>query len=107
MPQSKIANKEAKILPSKEVYNDRDRINDLLISYKHLAYMYSLAMQEASNPKLYQSFAQLFEESSQMQRATYNLMFEKGWKTLEKLTQEKIKTTHKNFTQQANQLEEI
>ncbi len=104
MATSKVANTKAKVLPSETCFNDRDRFNDLLISYKHLAYMYSLACQEASNPKLYKAFLTLFNEVSEMQRSAYYTMFEKGWYTLEKQTQEKIKQSHKMFQQQATQL---
>ncbi len=104
MASNKVANPKASIKPNDNAFNDRDRINDLLISYKHLSYMYSLACQEASNPKLYKAFLALFHEVSEMQRATYYLMFEKGWNALEKQSQEKIKQSHKMFKQQESQL---
>lgn len=105
MSESKVSNTKAEILPSEDVFNDRDRINDLLISYKHLAYMYSLAAQEASNSELYKQFFQLFEETSQLQRDTYDLMFEKGWYALEKQTPEKIEKLYEMFHKQQKQLE--
>ena len=105
MSESKVANTKAEILPNEDEFNDRDRINDLLISDKHLAYMYSLAMQEASNPELYKRFSTLFEETSQLQRDTYYKMFEKGWYALEKQTPEKIRQTHTMYKQQQAQLE--
>lgn len=104
MSESKVANQKAEILPNEDAFNDRDRVNDLLISYKHLAYMYSLAMQEASNPTLYQDFFKLFQEASELQRDTYYLMFEKGWYALEKQTAEKVDQSHKMFKQQESQL---
>ncbi len=104
MANTKVANVKAPIKPSEDQFNDRDKLNDLLVSYKHLTYLYSIACQEASNTKLYKEFLRLFEQASKMQRDTYDLMFENGWYALEKQTPEKIKQQRQMYSQQKSQL---
>lgn len=104
MPETQVKNKKAEMLPDEQSYNDKDKLNDMLMSLKHLTYMYSLAMQEASNPALYKVMSSLFEKSSQMQRNAYYLMFEKGWYTLEKQTPTKIQTIYDQYSALTDQL---
>lgn len=54
---------------------------------------YSTAMTEASNESLYKSYRSIFEQLSNLQRETYELMFQNGWYSLEKA--ETQKTTEK------------
>ena len=104
MSSQEVMNPKSEILPDEKRFNDRDRLNDLLISIKHITYMYSLACQEASNNELYTKLFSLFQESSQLQRKTYDLMFEKGWYKLEKEQAQKIDTKHQTFKSEESQL---
>lgn len=104
MNSQEVMNPKAEILPDEKQFNDRDRINDLLISIKHITYMYSLACQEASNCDLYDKLFKIFQESSQLQRKAYDLMFEKGWYKLEKEQAQKIDKKHQTFKSEETQL---
>ena len=88
----------------RENLSDVYKRQDLLISIKHITYMYSLACQEASNNELYTKLFSLFQESSQLQRKNYDLMFEKGWYKLEKEQAQKIDTKHQTFKSEESQL---
>lgn len=104
MSSQEVMNPKAEMLPDENSYNDKDRLNDLLISIKHLAGIYSLACQEASNMTLYGDLTKLSAEASQLQRKTYDLMFEKGWYKLEKEKAEKIDQKNKTFSSMQSQL---
>lgn len=104
MPEKTISNPKAEVCPSANAYNDHDRLNDLLISLKHVTYMYSLLVQEASNQTLKKEIEELMKKSSTMERTCFDLMFEKGWYKLEEQPANKVETTKKTFTQREAEL---
>ncbi|MGA9173440.1 MAG: spore coat protein [Thermoactinomyces sp.] len=63
--------------------NDRDFINDVLATEKYISYGYNSAVNEASNPQLFQSQMQLLNEIHQAQHQLFDLMHQKGWYKLE------------------------
>lgn len=50
----------------------------------------SIALNEASNKKIYNDFFTIFKDVKEAQRDLYNLMFKKGWYSLEKAETEKV-----------------
>ena len=74
--------------------NDKDYLNRLLTSLKELIKGYATAMTEASNDYLYNTYLDSFNGYLEMQRKTYEIMFENGWYQLETMDKSKIKTKY-------------
>ena len=70
--------------------NDKDYLNSLLSCLKEMSKNYVIAMTEASNESLYEKHKQVFLELQTLQREVYELMFRKGWYSLEKSEGQKI-----------------
>ena len=70
--------------------NDKDYITCLLTILKDMVKNYTIAMTEASNESLYKSYNSTFKELMKLQRETFELMFKKGWYSLEKAESQKI-----------------
>ena len=82
MNNNKISNPQ-KQTPTGITMNDKDYTNSLLTCLKEMTKNYTIAMTEASNESLYNSFHSIFKEITNLQRETYELMFRKGWYSLE------------------------
>lgn len=80
--------------------NDKDYINCLLSSLKELVKNYSVALTEASNENLYNEYKNMFENYSSMQRDVYELMFRKGWYTMESAEVQKINSKYQCLNQE-------
>lgn len=63
--------------------NDRDRLNDMLLTEKYLTDGLNVFVREASHQSLYRDVMQILNETHQAAREVFNLMFAKGWYTLE------------------------
>ena len=70
--------------------NDKDYINNLLSCLKEMVKNYAYAMTEASNENLYNTYKEMFDKYSSLQREVYELMFRMGWYSLEKAEMQKI-----------------
>ena len=70
--------------------NDKDYLNSLLSCLKEMSKNYVMAMTEASNEKLYSQYKQVFLTLTDLQREVYELMFRKGWYSLEKADTQKV-----------------
>ncbi len=88
----KIQNQQTDVTNSTQL-NDRDYCESMLSTCKRHVDSYAVALNEASNDKWYNELFHIFQETSQMQRKMYNLMFEKGWYTVEAEPQQKIMQT--------------
>ena len=66
---------------------------------------YSIAMTEASNESLYQSYSSIFQEISTLQRETYELMFQNGWYSLEQAESTKINEKFQTLSSEYQDLE--
>ena len=82
MNNNKITNPKTET-PTGITMNDKDYITCLLTILKEMSKNYSLSMTEASNEHLYKSYLSIFNELSTLQREVYELMFQKGWYSLE------------------------
>ncbi|MBT2729115.1 spore coat protein [Bacillus sp. ISL-75] len=101
--QQKIKNPETQV-PKTPQMNERDFINDLLTTEKYMTSAYSMALHEASHEGLYQDIMQVFTETQQCQRNLYDLMFKKGWYSVEAADQQKLQQSYQQFQGYTNQL---
>lgn len=95
---NKISNPKTEV-PNTQEMNDKDYITTMLSIEKAMVKDFAVALTEASNTDLYNDYYDMFDEISNMQRQIYNLMFKKGWYSLEKAEESKI-------TQKLNMLEQ-
>lgn len=84
--------------------NDKDYLNSLLSCLKEMSKNYSVMLTEASNENLYQKYLETFLNISSLQREVYELMFKKGWYTLEKAETNKIQTKYDTLNQELTDL---
>jgi len=87
-------------VPSGIKLNDKDYANILLSNLKELVKNYSVSLTEASNEILYQKYKEIFDEYTNLQREVYELMFRKGWYSIEKAEQQKIANKHQMLNQE-------
>ena len=104
MNNNQISNPKTEV-PTGINMNDKDYITCLLTCLKEMEKNYVTAMTEASNESLYKSYKSTFEELSKLQRETYELMFEKGWYSLEKAENQKITQKQQMLSQEYQDLE--
>ena len=90
---NKISNPKTEV-PSGIEMNEKDYLTCLLGILKELEKNYTIALTEASNEHLYQSYFSTFKEISSLQREVYELMFQNGWYALEKIDNTKINEKH-------------
>ncbi len=86
---NQISNPKVEV-PTGICCNDKDYITSLLSCLKEMSKNYVIAMTEASNESLYEKHKQVFLELQTLQREVYELMFRKGWYSLEKSEGQKI-----------------
>lgn len=70
--------------------NDKDYMNMCLSKLKELEKNMTICLSEASCEELYQQYFNIFSEISKLQREAYEMMFIRGWYTLEKEENNKI-----------------
>lgn len=96
---NKINNPKVEV-PTGMSLNDKDYTNSLLSCLKEMARNYTIAMNEASNEKLYNIYRETFLNVISLQREVYELMFRKGWYVLEKAEQQKIDQKYQTLSQE-------
>lgn len=84
--------------------NDRDYLNQILEIEKNMGVNLTIALNEASNKKMYNDILSLFKDVKEAQRDLYNLMFKKGWYSLEKAESQKV---NEKLTEMHSKLEEL
>ncbi len=104
MNNNKISNPKTQT-PTGIKMNDKDYITCLLTILKDMVKNYTIAMAEASNAHLYQSYYSTFQELINLQRETYDVMFQKGWYSLEQAETQKITEKHQTLAQEYQDLE--
>ena len=100
--QNKIKNPKTQV-PETPQMNDRDFANDLLATGKYMTDSYSTALNEASHNQLYEDLSTIFNEAQDNQRQFFNLMFKKGWYSLEAAPQQKLQQSYQQFSGYASQ----
>lgn len=84
--------------------NDKDYITSLLSCLKEMVKNYSVVLTEASNEILYQEYKMMFDEYANLQREVYELMFRKGWYSLEQAETQKIDSKYQTLNQEFSDL---
>lgn len=100
---NKIENPKVEV-PATQQMNDRDYINQVLEIEKNMSVNLAIALNEASNEKLYDKLFKIFNEVKTAQRNLYNMMFKKGWYCLEKAEANKI---NEKYTEMNTKLQEL
>lgn len=103
MNNNKITNPKTET-PTGITMNDKDYLTCLLTILKEMTKNYSIALTEASNEHLYKSYHSIFTEISNLQRETYELMFQNGWYQLEPAETSKISEKYNNLSQEYQDL---
>ena len=98
MNNNKVSNPKTEV-PTGIKMNDKDYITCLLTILKDMVKNYTIAMTEASNENLYQSYNSTFQKLIELQRETFELMFRKGWYSLEKVELPKISEKYQTLSQ--------
>lgn len=101
--QNKVQNPESPIEKTPEM-NDRDFVNDMLATEKYISNSFSVALHEMSNQVLFEDIFSISKENQEMQRELYNLMFEKGWYSLEKAQPDSLSQSYQQFSGYKSQL---
>ena len=99
MNNNQICNKKTEV-PNGTSINDKDYINSLLSCLKEMVKNYATVLTEVSNEILYNEYKTMFDEYSSLQREVYELMFRKGWYTIEKADQQKLATKYQTLNQE-------
>ena len=100
---NQIANPKVEV-PTGISCNDKDYINSLLSCLKEMSKNYVMAMNEASNESLYEKYKEVFLVLTSLQREVYELMFRKGWYSLENVYTQKISQKSQMLSQEYQDL---
>ncbi len=100
---NQIANPKVEV-PTGISCNDKDYINSLLSCLKEMSKNYVIAMNEASNESLYEKYKEVFLVLTSLQREVYELMFRKGWYSLENVDTQKISQKSQMLSQEYQDL---
>ena len=103
MNNNEICNPKTEVAKGK-IINDKDYINSLLSSLKEMVKNYAIALTEASNETLYNEYKTMFDEYYSLKREVYELMFKKGWYTIEKAEQQKLDSKYQTLNQEFTDL---
>lgn len=82
-----------------KVLNDEDFITYLLTSIKEIEKNYTCALTEASNEYLFNQYKIMHDKYISLQREIYEVMFRKGFYTLETLEANKISEKYNTLKQ--------
>lgn len=103
MNNNKISNPKTEV-PTGIEMNEKDYLTCLLTALKEISKNYATAMTEASNESLFKSYKAQFNEITNLQRETYELMFQNGWYSLEKAENKKITEKYNTLIQEYKDL---
>ena len=103
MNNNQIKNPKTEV-PKGMNLNEKDYLNSLLSCLKDMEKNYTIAMTEASCESLYQQHLETFLRIADLQRETYELMFQMGWYILEKTDQKKIQDKYSTLNQEFTDL---
>lgn len=99
----KIENPKTEVPETKEL-NDRDYLNSILESLKNMSDNFSIALNECSNKAMYKEVFTIFQNTKDLAREAYNLMFCNGWYSLEQAEEQKIMSKQNDCTLKMKQL---
>ena len=99
MNNNQISNPKTEVPKGKSI-NDKDYMNSLLSCLKEMVKNYATVLTEVSNETLYNEYKTMFDEYSRLQREVYELMFRKGWYTIEQAEQQKLDNKYQTLNQE-------
>lgn len=80
---------------------DKEQITDLLTTQKHLTSTYNTYCNEAATPELRQCLLTILRDEHSVAEELFNTMSTRGWYTVEKAEDTKVKTAKDQFAQYA------
>lgn len=98
----KIQNPKTQV-PESPQMSERDFLNDILSTEKHMVDSYAIAMTEASHSQLYQDIHSIYDETIDCQRDLFDLMFRKGWYSFDAAQAQALTQEHQQFQGYSNQ----
>lgn len=84
-------------------FNDRDRLNDLLLTEKYLTMGYNISVFESGDTQLHQDLLQILKETHEFQHQLFQAMFDRGWYKMQAAQQQvasKAATDFENYKTQ-------
>ena len=103
MNNKKIQNQKTEV-PTGIELNDKDYMNSLLSTLKEMTKNYATFLTETSNEYLYEEIKKFFDDTLELQRETYELMFQNGWYVLEEADEQKVNEKHNMLNQEFEDL---
>lgn len=85
-------------------FNDRDKINDLLVSEKYLTEGYNISTFEAVNPQLQNTLKNILNETHNNRQTLYQVMDQRGWYKTENANQQQVIQAYNKFSGYKSQL---
>ncbi len=79
-------------------FDDREIMNDALISQKFLTDDYNIFAGECSTPSVYNDFMEILTEEHQIQNEVVQEMSKRGWYQAKPAEQQKINEAKQKFT---------
>lgn len=89
MKNNRICNRRVRVESGIKM-NDRDYLENIFFLEQGLSNMYSNLLTKVSNDYLYEDFFELFEDSKDISRDIYDLLFKNGWLEVEKASNVEI-----------------
>ncbi len=89
---------------NKEILTPKDILMDTLNTSKALCKLYATFLTEASNDDTFYTIGELEDESVDIQRDIFNLLYDKGWYKLEADSVKNIKNTISQFKKSKNEM---
>lgn len=105
MNNNQISNPKTEV-PKGTGINDKDYMNSLLSCLKEMVKNYAIALTEASNETIYNEYKTMFDNYSNLQREVFEIMFRKGWYSLEKAETLKVNNKYQTLNQEFIDLNE-
>lgn len=105
MNNNQISNPKTEV-PKGTGINDKDYMNSLLSCLKEMVKNYAIALTEASNETIYNEYKTMFDNYSNLQREVFEIMFRKGWYSLEKAETMKVNNKYQTLNQEFIDLNE-
>ena len=105
MNNNQISNPKTEVSKGTSI-NDKDYMNSLLSCLKEMVKNYAIALTEASNETIYNEYKTMFDNYSNLQREVFEIMFRKGWYSLEKAETLKVNNKYQTLNQEFIDLNE-
>ena len=87
--------------------NDRDCLNDMLVTAKYLTDGFNVFTREASHRALHHDVQQILGQTHHEVRDLFNLLFEKGWYSLQAESTNQVAQAHQQFSNYQTQFPNI